>query len=267
MDMPIASELPLTGIDVHSLPPADGEWVLRRQLAAAYRLVDHFGWTELIYGHLTARVPGEAPHFLINPYGLNYDEVTASNLVKIDLDGKIVEPSPHPVNYAGFVIHSAVHMAHAERHKVVMHTHTRAGMAVCALKDGLLPVSMVATAFHGRLSYHDYEGPSLDLTERERLLANLGNNQAMMLRNHGLLTTGRSVPEAFLRLYRLERACQIQLDAAAAGTLNVLGDNLAAKSGADMDRFSEMESAVGIGDLEFAALVRKLDKVDTSWRH
>lgn len=267
MDMPIASELPLTGIDVHSLPPADGEWVLRRQLAAAYRLVDHFGWTELIYGHLTARVPGEAPHFLINPYGLNYDEVTASNLVKIDLDGKIVEPSEHPVNYAGFVIHSAIHMAHAARHKVVMHTHTRAGMAVCALKDGLLPVSMVATAFHGKLSYHDYEGPSLDLDERDRLLANLGNNQAMMLRNHGLLTTGRSVPEAFLRLYRLERACQIQLDAAAAGTLNVLGDNLAAKSGADMDRFSEMESAVGIGDLEFAALVRKLDKVDAGWRH
>lgn len=267
MDMPIASELPLTGIDVHALPPADGEWVLRRQLAAAYRLVDHFGWTELIYGHLTARVPGEAPHFLINPYGLNYDEVTASNLVKIDLDGKIVEPSQYPVNYAGFVIHSAVHMAHAERHKVVMHTHTRAGMAVCALKDGLLPVSMVATAFHGKLSYHDYEGPSLDLDERERLLANLGNNQAMMLRNHGLLTTGRSVPEAFLRLYRLERACQIQLDAAAAGTLNVLGDNLAAKSGADMDRFSEMESAAGVGDLEFAALVRKLDKVDASWRH
>jgi ribulose-5-phosphate 4-epimerase/fuculose-1-phosphate aldolase len=212
-------------------------------------------------------VPGEAPHFLINPFGLNYDEVTASNLVKIDLDGKIVEPSLHPVNYAGFVIHSAVHMAHAERHKVVMHTHTRAGMAVCALKDGLLPVSMVSTAFHGKLSYHDYEGPSLDLDERARLLANLGNNQAMMLRNHGLLTTGRSVPEAFLRLYRLERACQIQLDAAAAGTLNVLGDNLAAKSGADMDRFSEMESAVGIGDLEFAALVRKLDKVDSSWRH
>jgi ribulose-5-phosphate 4-epimerase/fuculose-1-phosphate aldolase len=267
MDMPIASDLPLTGIDVHSLPPADGEWVLRRQLAAAYRLVDHFGWTELIYGHLTARVPGEAPHFLINPYGLNYDEVTASNLVKIDLDGNIVEPSKYPVNYAGFVIHSAVHMAHAERHKVVMHTHTRAGMAVCALKDGLLPVSMVATAFHGKLSYHDYEGPSLDLDERGRLLKNLGDNQAMLLRNHGLLTTGRSVPEAFLRLYRLERACQIQLDAAAAGTLNVMGDNLAAKSGADMDRFSEMESAVGIGDLEFAALIRKLDKVASDWRH
>lgn len=266
MDMHVAQDLPLTGVDVYALPPEQGEWVLRRQLAAAYRLVDHFGWTELIYGHLTARVPGEAPHFLINPYGLNYDEVTASNLVKIDLDGGIVEPSLHPVNYAGFVIHSAVHMAHAARHRVVMHTHTRAGMAVCALKEGLLPISMVSTAFHGKLAYHDYEGPSLDLDERDRLLANLGEHQAMVLRNHGLLVTGRSVPEAFLRLYRLERACQIQVDAAAAGTLNIMGDNLAGKSGADMDRFSEMESEAGVGDLEFAALVRKLDKTDASWR-
>lgn len=266
MDMHVAQDLPLTGIDLYALSPEQGEWVLRRQLAAAYRLVDHFGWTELIYGHLTARVPGEAPHFLINPYGLNYDEVTASNLVKIDLDGKVVEPSPHPVNYAGFVIHSAVHMAHAARHRVVMHTHTRAGMAVCALKEGLLPISMVSTAFHGKLAYHDYEGPSLDLDERDRLLANLGEHQAMVLRNHGLLVTGRSVPEAFLRLYRLERACQIQVDAAAAGMLNVMGGNLAGKSGADMDRFSEMESEAGVGDLEFAALIRKLDKTDTSWR-
>jgi ribulose-5-phosphate 4-epimerase/fuculose-1-phosphate aldolase len=267
MDMHIAQDMPLTGIDVYALPPAEGEAVLRRQLAAAYRLVDHFGWTELIYGHLTAKVPGDKPHFLINPYGLNYDEVTASNLVKIDLDGNIIGDSTHPVNYAGFVIHSAVHMAHASRHRVVMHTHTRAGMAVCAIQEGLLPVSMVSTAFTGKLAYHDYEGPSLDLDERGRLLENLGEAQAMMLRNHGLLTTGRTVPEAFLRLYRLERACQVQLDAAAAGTLNVMGNNLAAKSGADMDRFSERESAVGIGDLEFAALIRKLDRADTSWRH
>jgi ribulose-5-phosphate 4-epimerase/fuculose-1-phosphate aldolase len=169
------------------------------------------------------------------------------------------------VNYAGFVIHSAVHMAHAARHKVVMHTHTRAGMAVCALKEGLLPISMAATAFFGKLAYHDYEGPSLDLDERGRLLKNLGDNPAMMLRNHGLLTTGRTVPEAFLRLYRLERACQIQVDAGAAGTLNILGDNLAGKSGADLDRFADSDT--GQGDLEFAALIRKLDKVDTSWRH
>ena len=259
-------DLPLTGTDVYSLPPSQGEWVLRRQLAAAYRLVDHFGWTELIYGHLTARVPGEQAHFLINPFGLNYDEVTASNLVKIDLDGNNVGDSKYPVNYAGFVIHSAVHMAHQARHKVVMHTHTRAGMAVCAVKEGLLPISMASTAFHGKLSYHDYEGPSLDLDERGRLLKNLGDNQAMMLRNHGILTTGRTVPEAFIRLDRREGACQIQVDAGGAGTRNILGGNLAAKSGADMDAFAEREST-GLGDLEFAALVRKLDKVDTSWRH
>src|SRR5580698_7061337 len=209
MDMHIAQDAPLTGIDVDSLPPAEGEAVVRRQLAAA-------------------------------------------NLVKIDLDGNNVGESKHPVNYAGFVIHSAVHMAHAARHKVVMHTHTRAGMAVCALKEGLLPISMVATSFHGKLAYHDYEGPSLDLDERSRVLKNLGDNQALMLRNHGLLTSGRTVPEAFLRLYRLERACQIQIDAAAAGTLNVLGDNLAGKSGAEMDRFAEDEWSEVLGDLEFA---------------
>jgi len=267
MDMHIAADLPLTGIDVYALPPEQGEWVLRRQLAAAYRLVDQFGWTELIYGHLTARVPGDKPHFLINLFGLNYDEITASNLVKIDVDGNVIGESDHPVNYAGFVIHSAIHMAHQSRHRAVMHTHTCAGMAVAATKEGLLPISMNATAFHGNLAYHDYEGVSLELDERSRLLKDLGDSTAMMLRNHGLLTTGRSVAEAFQRLYRLERACQIQVDAAAAGTLNLLGDNLAAKSGADMDAFSEKESQAGIGDLEFAALIRKLDKIDTSWRH
>ncbi|HKU97353.1 MAG TPA: class II aldolase/adducin family protein [Vineibacter sp.] len=260
-------DLPLTGVDVYALPPEQGEWVLRRQLAAAYRLVDSFGWAELIYGHLTARVPGEALHFLINPYGLNYDEVTASNLVKIDVDGKIVEPTNYPVNHAGFVIHSAIHMANAARHKVVMHTHTRAGMAVCALEEGLLPISMVSTGFTGRLSHHDYEGPSLDLDERTRLQDDLGDNQAMLLRNHGLLVTGRSVPETFLRLWRLERACQIQVDAAAAGRLRVLDDAVARRSGAGIDAFSEMESKVGIGDLEFAAMLRKLDKTDPQWRH
>jgi len=268
LDINIAPDAPLTGIDVYALPPAEGEAVLRRQLAAAYRLVDYFGWTELIYGHLTARVPGEQAHFLINPFGLNYDEVTASNLVKIDVDGNRIEPSPHPVNYAGFVIHSAVHMAHTERNRVVMHTHTRAGMAVAALKDGLLPISMMSTAFHGKLSYHDYEGVSLDIDERGRLLKDLGGNQAMMLRNHGLLTTGRSVADAFQRLYRLERACQIQIDAGAAGALNMLGDNVARKSGADMDGYADEKCSVdSMADLEFAALIRKLDKIDTSWRH
>src|SRR5258708_8558682 len=142
MHMHIAPDLPLTGIDIDALPPAEGEMVLRRQLAAAYRLVDHFGWTELIYGHLTARVPGEQPHFLINPFGLNYDEVTASNLVKIDVDGNTVGESKYPVNYAGFVIHSAIHMAHQSRHRAVMHTHTRAGMAVAPTREEAIPISM-----------------------------------------------------------------------------------------------------------------------------
>lgn len=240
------------------------ERALRVELAAAYRLVDHFGWTELIYGHLTARVPGDAPHFLINPYGLAYDEVRASNLVKIDLDGRVVEETSHPVNAAGFVIHSAVHMAHAERHQVVMHTHSRAGMAVAALEGGLLPIGMGASAFFDRISYHDYEGVSLYLEERARLLAALGDNQAMILRNHGLLVTGRTVPEAFLRLYRLERACQVQLDAAAAGALRILPGDLAAKSGAEVERFAA--SADAYGALEFAALMRRLDRLDPSYR-
>lgn len=253
--------------DVTTLPLEEAERMLRVQLAAAYRMVDYFGWTELIYGHLTVRVPGDEPHFLINPYGLNYDEVTASNLVKIDLDGNIIGTSNYPVNYAGFVIHSAVHMANSAVHKCVMHTHTRAGMAIAALKDGLLPVSMTSTGFFEQISYHDYEGPSLDLDERERLLDHLGDNRAMILRNHGLLTTGKTIPEAFLRLYRLERACQVQLDAAAAGTLNIIPDNVARGSREGMDTFSEMESDQGVGAVEFAALMRKLDKIDPSYRH
>jgi len=265
MDMHIAENAPVTGLDVYSMSPEEGEAVLRRQLAAAYRLVDYFGWTELIYGHLTARVPGDKPHFLINPFGLNYDEVTASNLVKIDVDGNNVGESQHPVNYAGFVIHSAIHMAHQARHRVVMHTHTRAGMAVAATREGLLPISMNATAFHGNLAYHDYEGVSLETDERPRLVADLGDKTAMMLRNHGLLTTGRSVPEAFLQLYRLERACQTQIDAGAAGTIAVMGDNIAGKSRGQLEGFAHHDT--GGGDLEFAALIRKIDKLDTSWRN
>jgi ribulose-5-phosphate 4-epimerase/fuculose-1-phosphate aldolase len=265
MDMHIAENAPLTGIDVYAMSPEEGEAVLRRQLAAAYRLVDYFGWTELIYGHLTARVPGEKPYFLINPFGLNYDEVTASNLVKIDVDGNAVGEAKHAVNYAGFVIHSAIHMAHQDRHRAVMHTHTRAGMAVAATREGLLPISMNATAFHGNLAYHDYEGVSLELDERSRLLKDLGSRTAMMLRNHGLLTTGRTVAEAFIRLYRLERACQTQVDAGAAGTVSVLGDNVAGKSHAQLEGFGRSDTAGG--DLEFAALIRKLDKTDSSWRH
>ena len=252
--------------NVWNLPRDQAERETRVQLAAAYRLVDHFGWTELIYGHLTARVPGPEKHFLINPYGLNYDEVTASNLAKIDTDGNVIGESNYPVSRAGFVIHSAVHMADEGANHCVMHTHTRAGMAIAAIQEGLLPVSMASTGFFESIGYHEYEGPSLETDERERLVASLAENKAMILKNHGLLAVGRTVPEAFLRLYRLERACQIQLDAAAAGTLNIIPDAVARRSGTDMDRFSELESEAGIGAVEFAALMRKQDKLDPSFR-
>ena len=237
---------------------------IRIELAAAYRLVDFFGWCELIYGHLTAHVPGPEPHFLINPYGLNYDEVTATNLIKIDINGKMVEASPYAVNEAGFVIHSAVHMMSKENNRVVMHTHSRAGMAIAALEEGLLPISMGATAFFEDIAYHDYEGPSLYLEERERLQESLGDKKVLILRNHGLLTVGRTVAEAFIRLYRLESACQVQLDAGAAGSLRVLNQDLARKSGKDVKRFMEQEDH--FGQLEFDALVRKIDKLDDSYR-
>ena len=203
-----------------------GERDLRVQLAAAYRLVDHFGWAIGIYGHLTVRAPGAPSHFLINPFGLRYDEVTASNLVKIDCDGNVVEPSEHAINEAGFVIHSAVHMADNDN-ICVMHVHTRAATAVAATREGLRTLCQEATAFHGRMSYHDYEGISVRLDERERLLHNLGDNRQMILRNHGLLTTGRTIPEAFMRLWMLQISCENQVQAGLAGTANPIPDDVA----------------------------------------
>lgn len=249
--------------DTGDIEPA--EWSLRTELAAAYRLVDYFGWTEQIYGHLTARVPGPEGHFLINAFGLNYDEVTASNLVKIDIDGKVVSGEDRPVSYAGFIIHSAIHALHDGENQVVMHIHSRAGMAIAAIKEGLLPVSMFATVFYENLGYHDYEGASLYLDERERIIRSLGSAKAMILRNHGLLVAGASVPECFLRLYRLERACQIQVDAAACGTLNLLEPAVARRSNDDLAAFQGMQHAPE-GSVEFAALMRKLDRVDSTYR-
>lgn len=242
------------------------EWQLRVQLAAAYRIVQHFGWTELIYGHLTMRVPGPERHFLINPFGLGYDEVTASNLVKIDLEGNIIGPSDHPVNRAGFVIHSAVHRAREDAH-CVMHTHTRAGMALAACSAGLLPISMTSTAFAGRIAYHDYEGVSVEVDERDRIARDLGQHNAMILRNHGLLTCGHSIPAAFLRLYRLERAAQVQLDAQAMNhPLSILPDAVARRSGDQLEGFGRTSTNGKFGEMEFAYLMRKMDRIDPSYR-
>ena len=242
------------------------EWQLRIKLAAAYRMVEYFGWSAIIYGHLTARVPGPECHFLINPYGLNYEEITASNLVKIDQEGKVISSNSTSVNYAGFVIHSSIHMSNTDANQVVMHTHSKAGMAVAALKHGLQFVSMGSTVFYNRLAYHNYEGVSLRLDERERLLSSLGQANAMILRNHGLLVVGRTVPETFLRLYRLEMACQVQLDAAAAGELNRIADHVALQSRNDIDIFSHIHLHAE-GELEFAALMRKIDRLDNSYRN
>lgn len=251
--------------NANSMGVSNAEWDMRVKLAAAYRLIDHFGWTEQIYGHLTARVPGPEDHFLINPWGLNYDEVTASNLVKVDVEGGAIAGGQHGINFAGFVIHSAIHMTRSHENLVVMHTHTRAGMAIAAIKEGLLPISMFATVFHNRIGYHCYEGASLYLEERERIVASLGAHKAMILKNHGLLVVGRNVPECFLRLYRLERACQVQLDAAAAGTLDLVSPLVADRSANDLDSYQGMQSRPE-GEIEFAALMRKLDKADDSYR-
>jgi len=240
------------------------EWELRVQLAAAYRIFDHFDWCELIYGHISMRIPGPEHHFLINPYGPRYDEMTASSFLKIDLDGKLVEPSDYTFNPAGFVIHSAVH-ANREDANCVMHTHSRAGMAVAALECGLLPISMNATSFYNRIAYHDYEGSTLYLEERKKLAQDLGTANAMILRNHGLLSVGRTIPEAFIYMYRLESACQVQLDAMACGQpLITPSDTVIERSRDQMVTFAE--HVAEIGKLEFDALVRLLDQKDPSFR-
>jgi ribulose-5-phosphate 4-epimerase/fuculose-1-phosphate aldolase len=196
-------------------PPSisDAEWGVRCDLAALYRLIAHHRWTDFIYTHISARLPGPDHHFLINKYGVNFHEMRASDLVRIDLDGHVVEDSEktsRDVNAAGFTIHSAIHMARPDL-LCVVHTHSSAGIAVSAMREGLLPLSQHAMKFYNRLAYHDYEGVALDLTERTRLVDDLGEHKAMILRNHGLLAGGTSVAEAFHQIYMLERACAAQV--------------------------------------------------------
>lgn len=240
------------------------QWAARQKLAAAYRIVHHLGWTESIYGHLTLRVPG-TDNFLINPWGLRYDEVTASNLVEIDIDGNKVGSGSHPVNKAGFVIHSAVHAGRDDLH-CVFHTHTTAGMAVAAQQDGLLPISIMATGFYGRVAYHDYEGPSLDLGERERLVASLGERKVLILRNHGLLTAAPSVEEAFVLMFRLQRACEIQVAAQAGGALIIPPTGVLEDSARLTDSFLEGNDGAPAGALEFESYVRLIDRLDPSYK-
>ncbi len=253
------------------------EWAARVDLAACYRLVARYGMADLVYNHITVRVPGEEGSFLINAFGLMYEEITASSLFKIDLEGRVLErpdDGPGEINAAGFVIHSAVHAA---RHDVacVLHTHTRAGMAVSVMACGLLPATQGALRFHERLAYHDFEGPAVDEAERERLVADLGTHDAMILRNHGLLTCGRSIAEAFLLMNRLEMACRVQVDFMAANT------PLHMPSPASMEKTARVlapptftgrsgsEASLGNwnGQREWTALLRQLDRSDPSYQH
>jgi len=241
----------------------DTERQQRVELAACYRLLAHFRMTDLIYTHSSVRVPGEPGHFLINPYGWLWEEITASSLVKIDIRGEKVGYSPHRVNPAGFTIHSAVHMG---RHDAacVIHTHTRAGMAVASLKEGLLPLNQIALQFYGRLGVHDYEGIALDLDERERIIADLGDKCALLLRNHGLLTVGRSVAEAFQLMYYLNLACEVQIAAQSTGAELVMPSQaVREKAARQYDRTNLDEGEL---QLEWAAHLRLLDKIDSSYR-
>src|SRR6478609_62967 len=208
----------LSEVEIPSLKGkvSDEEWAIRVDLAAAYRLVAHYGWDDLIFTHLSARIPGPEHHFLLNPYQLMFEEVTASSLVKVDVNGNPVEPTPFIANPAGFTIHSAVHMAREDAH-AVMHLHTPHGQAVSAHNEGLLPLTQTAMLIRVDVAVHDYEGVAVDLGERERLVADLGAKNAMILRNHGTLAVGKNVGECFIRLYYLERACKAQIMALSAG--------------------------------------------------
>lgn len=198
---------------------SQAEWQMRVDLAACYRLADRFGFSDIVWNHITAKVP-ESEHFLINRFGLRFDEVSASNLVTIDVDGEVVDPgsaqSDEAINVTGYVIHSAIHAARPDVH-CVMHSHSEAGLAVSVLKHGLQPMIQDAMPFYNRIAYHDYEGLAVDLDERVRLAASLGERNAMILRNHGLLTCGETVGEAFIMMYYLERACRTQLQVMATG--------------------------------------------------
>ena len=245
---------------IAELSPATTEREIRVELAAAYRLVDYFGWTELIYGHLTARVPGPNQHFLINPYGLNYDEITASNLVKIDVDGNIVEDTPYPVNKAGFVIHSAIHTSREDA-VCIMHNHSMAGMVVSALREPLLPLTQISMEFHNRVAYHDFGGIELDMSVSDRIVRDLGSLHCMIMKNHGLLTVGSSIAEAFYYMYYLHQSCEIHIN-----TMKVSNDPFIPDE-AVLEHTARQYEPFHEKDVQMVwnAMLRKLDREMPGW--
>jgi len=259
----VSDFVPLDQLDIPSMEGkvSDEEWAIRVDLACAYRMIAYYGWDDLIFTHLSARIPGPEHHFLLNPYNLMFEEVTASSLVKVDVNGNPVESTPFITNPAGFTIHSAIHMAREDAH-AVMHLHTPAGQAVSAHNDGLLPLTQTAMLIRGEIAFHDYEGVAVDLDERERLVAELGAKNAMILRNHGTLAVGKNVGECFIRLYYLERACQAQIMALSAG------DNLNNPPQGSPE-ITAQQGAVGLpmaaNFLAWPALKRKAYRLDPSF--
>ena len=236
------------------------EWKTRVDLAAAFRLVDLYAWSDMLATHLSARIPGPSDHFLINPMGVLFEEMTASDLIKLDIDGNILSETSRSINPAGYTIHSAIHIGRKDA-GCVMHTHTSAGLGVATQKDGLLPLTQMALAVIANTGYHDYEGPAFDLEERERLISDLQNLNILILRNHGLLTVGKTIAEAFMWMYRAERACRFQLSFQKAGAeAQEISKSIQEVS---IERARKAISSTGhrpIGDFEWPALIRKLHR-------
>ncbi len=241
---------------------SDAERQARLDLAACYRIFDLMGWGESIYNHISVKVPDEEGAFLINPFGLLYSEVCASNLVKIDIRGNTLDGSPYPVNKAGFTQHAYFH-EHLEWAHAICHTHTTASMAVCSVEGGLQPTNFYACNFIGKLAYHDFEGVTVRAEEGERLLANLGDKRILMLRNHGPVVLARTLPEMFLQHWALQRACEIQLATMSMGQPIMIADDVVAVHQRDL---GQVMLPGGPGAPDFAAYVRKIDQIDRSWR-
>jgi ribulose-5-phosphate 4-epimerase/fuculose-1-phosphate aldolase len=256
-----------SALDIRSLQDrvSPEEWAVRVDLAACYRLVAHHGWDDLVYTHLTARVPGPGDQFLINPYGVFFDEITASSLVKIDQQGNKLEDSPFPVNPAGFIIHSAIHAARHDA-RFVLHTHTLNGVAVSTQRAGLLPISQHSISVLASLGYHDFEGPALRDDEKPRLVADLGDKQSLILRNHGLLTVGTTAAEAFLSMYYLETSCAIQVRAQSGGGELIPVPKEVLDSASEQMKAMERPGG-GRGALVWPGLLRRLDRIDPSFRN
>ena len=243
------------------------EWQARLQLAACYRIFAMLGWTEMIYNHITLRLPasvsGDDKHFLINPFGLHYSEVTASNLVKIDLEGRVLDGSPHPVNPAGFTVHAAIHAAIDGAH-CVMHTHTTAGVAVACLQGGLSQSNFYSAQLHDMVAYHTFEGITIHAEETPLLLKSIGNKPAVILRNHGLLAWGGTLPQTFAILWTLQRACEIQMATLSMGAAIPVPEAIAAKCTRDALQFNPNH---GAGQDVFDALVRQVNRLDISYQN